>query len=45
MSDAGYEVGFVVADEKEVMGVDTPEALEVAQYLYAQRNFRKYDAE
>ena len=36
MSDAGYTVGFVLADEEEVMGVDTPEALEHAQKLYAQ---------
>ena len=36
MSDAGYALGFVPADEEEVMGVDTPEALEHAQKLYSQ---------
>ena len=45
MSDAGYEVGFVVADEEEVMGVGTPEALEVAQQIYAQRNHGKHGAQ
>jgi bifunctional UDP-N-acetylglucosamine pyrophosphorylase / glucosamine-1-phosphate N-acetyltransferase len=35
MSDAGQAVGFVPVDEVEVLGVDTPEALEKAQELYA----------
>jgi bifunctional UDP-N-acetylglucosamine pyrophosphorylase/glucosamine-1-phosphate N-acetyltransferase len=37
MSGDGLGVGFVVADEEEVMGVDTPEALRRAQAVYAQR--------
>jgi bifunctional UDP-N-acetylglucosamine pyrophosphorylase/glucosamine-1-phosphate N-acetyltransferase len=37
MSGAGLGVGFVVATEEEVMGVDTPEALRRAQAIYAQR--------
>lgn len=34
---AGRSVGFAVAEEDEVMGVDTPEALARAQNLYARR--------
>ena len=37
MSGAGLGVGFVVATEEEVMGVDTPEALRRAQAIYVQR--------
>lgn len=33
----GLGVGFVVANEEEVMGVDTPEALRRAQAVYQQR--------
>jgi bifunctional UDP-N-acetylglucosamine pyrophosphorylase / glucosamine-1-phosphate N-acetyltransferase len=45
MSDAGQAVGFVAADEEEVMGVDTPEALEVAQQLYAKGVLTGYDSQ
>ncbi|SMC19115.1 MobA-like NTP transferase domain-containing protein [Desulfacinum hydrothermale DSM 13146] len=37
MNRAGYSVGLCLADEEEVLGVDTPEALKRAQSIYAQR--------
>jgi bifunctional UDP-N-acetylglucosamine pyrophosphorylase / glucosamine-1-phosphate N-acetyltransferase len=36
MSEAGEAAGFVLVEETEVMGVDTPQTLEIAQKLYAQ---------
>jgi bifunctional UDP-N-acetylglucosamine pyrophosphorylase / glucosamine-1-phosphate N-acetyltransferase len=38
MNSDGLGVGFVVTGEEEVMGVDTPEALQRAQAIYAQRH-------
>jgi bifunctional N-acetylglucosamine-1-phosphate-uridyltransferase/glucosamine-1-phosphate-acetyltransferase GlmU-like protein len=37
MRSDGLGVGYAVADEEEVMGVDTPEALQRAQTVYARR--------
>jgi bifunctional N-acetylglucosamine-1-phosphate-uridyltransferase/glucosamine-1-phosphate-acetyltransferase GlmU-like protein len=37
MSADGIRVGYGVAAEDEVMGVDTPEALRAAQRCYAER--------
>jgi bifunctional UDP-N-acetylglucosamine pyrophosphorylase / glucosamine-1-phosphate N-acetyltransferase len=37
VSAHGHSVGFALAAEEEVMGVDTPEALQLAQQRYAHR--------